>query len=90
MTPFNPGTVWLTTPRCTPAWIALLDLLDDDQDHDLLDVRQVMLDTADLAPRTITHHLRSASRRGWITIRRGKVHLRNRDLIEKALGEATP
>lgn len=82
---FKPGTVWLTTPRTAPAWIAALDFLTDNQWHALLDIRQVMLGASDLAPRTISNHLRSASRRGWITIRRGKVRLRNRQLIEGAL-----
>lgn len=82
---FNPGTVWLITPRTRDAWTAALDLLDDNEPHDLLDLRQVMHDTGDLAHRTITNHLRSASRRGWITLRRGKVRLRDRGLIETAL-----
>lgn len=87
MTTFNPGTVWLTTPRTAPAWTAALHLLEDNQWHDLLDLRQAMHDAADLAPRTITTHLRSAARRGWITFRRGKVQLRNREAIEAALDE---
>lgn len=82
---FNPGTVWLITPRTAPAWTAALDLLDDNRAHDLLDLRQVMLDASDLAPRTINNHLRSATRRGWISTRRGTVRLRDRQLVEAAL-----
>lgn len=82
---FNPGTTWFITNRTHPAWTAALDLLDDEKPHDLLDVRQAMLGATDLAPRTVANHLRSASRRGWISIRRGKVRLRNRQLVEDAL-----
>ena len=82
---FNPGTTWLLTPRTRPAWIALLDLLDDDQWHPTTDVAQAMKNAADLADRTIHNHLRSAGRRGWITTRRGRTRLRNRNHIEQAL-----
>lgn len=90
MTTFNPGTTWLITPRTHHAWTAVLTLLDDEQPHDLLDVRRAMIDAGDLAPRTISNHLRSAVRRRWITARRGKVRLRNRDLLEAALDAVDP
>lgn len=85
MTHFNPGTVWLVTPRTAPAWTAVLDLLNDTEWHDVGDLAQVMRDTADLADRTIKTHLRSASRRGWIQTRGNRARLRNRELIEAAL-----
>jgi hypothetical protein len=87
-TTYNPGTVWLTTPRSTPAWTAAAALLDDNQWHprqDLIDAMQA----AGLARRTIHHHLRSASQRGWIRQHRGKVKLRDRHALDAALGGAT-
>lgn len=84
---FAPGTIWLITPRTAPAWTAVLHLLYDDQWHSLTDVADAMRTTANLAPTTIRHHLRSAGRRGWITTRRGRVKLRDRDLIETALDQ---
>lgn len=85
MTDFRPGTRWLTTPRTAPAWRATIDLLDDNQWHPVEIIAQAMRDTADLAPRTIKAHLRSASRRGWIRLSHGRVQLRDRSLIEAAL-----
>jgi hypothetical protein len=85
MTTFNPGTTWLITNRTRPAWTAALDLLDDDQWHETTELAQTMRNTAELADRTIATHLRSASRRGWITKRRGRVKLRSRTLVEQAL-----
>lgn len=86
--PHNPGTTWLLTDRCRPAWIAVLDLLDDGHWHDTTDVHDAMWRAANLAPRTIENHLRSAGRRGWITRRNKRIRLRDRDAIEQALGGA--
>lgn len=82
---FNPGTTWLITPRTTPAWTAALHILDDNNWHPTQDLADAMHAAGDLAPRTITNHLRSASRRSWITNRRGRTKLRDRDLLEAAL-----
>lgn len=82
---FNPGTTWLVTARTQPAWTAVLDLLADGQWHETTDVHDVMWRAANLAPSTIEHHLRSASRRGWITRRRKRVLLLNHEAIEAAL-----
>ncbi|AIY17760.2 hypothetical protein KR76_15125 [Pimelobacter simplex] len=49
-----------------------------------------MRNTADLNDQTIRNHLRSASRRGWITTRRGRTRLRDRNLIETALNATDP
>ncbi|GEB13565.1 hypothetical protein GUY44_07030 [Pimelobacter simplex] len=87
---FSTGSQWLLTPRCRPAWIAILDLLDDDQWHPTTDLAQLMRNTADLNDQTIRNHLRSASRRGWITTRRGRTRLRDRNLIETALNATDP
>jgi hypothetical protein len=76
---------WLLTPRCKPAWIAASDLLSDGQWHSEHDLEQVMRAAADLAPRTIENHLRSASARRWITREGRRIRLRDRDALEAAL-----
>lgn len=78
-------TTWLLTPRCRPAWTAVLHLLDDNQWHPTSEVTAAMRAAANLAPSTITNHLRAAGRRRWIQQRRGRVRLRDRFLLEQAL-----
>jgi hypothetical protein len=80
--------LWLLTPRCTPAWHAVLHLLDDDQWHATTDVAQAMRNASDLADSTIHNQLREAGRRQWISNKRGRTRLRNRELIEAALSTA--
>lgn len=84
---FNPGTVWLITDRTRDAWTAVLHLLADNQWHAYADVHDAMWRASNLADQTINNHLRSASRRGWITSRRKRIKLRDRHLIEAALDE---
>lgn len=76
MTTFRSGSVWLLTPRTTPAWTAVHDLLADGHWHPTTDVAKLMHDVADLADRTIDHHLRSASARRWITRRGDRIRMR--------------
>lgn len=80
-----PSGRWLVTTRTTPAWHAVLDLLDNDQWHPRTDVEHAMKTTADLHPTTVRGLLRSASRRGWIRMHRGRIRLRNAHLIEADL-----
>lgn len=84
--PFNHGTTWLITERTAPAWAAVLNLLNDGQWHHRADIYQAMRETANLADQTINNHLKSASRRGWITTRDDLVKVRNTDLIRHHLG----
>lgn len=84
----NPGTTWLLTPRCRPAWIAALNILDDDQWHPIEDVVQAMRDASTMASRTIENHFASAGRRRWIERRRGRIRLRDRAAFEAALDAA--
>lgn len=77
--------LWLITPRTRPAWVEALRLLDDGNWHDITELHQVMHDAADLAPRTIANHLRTAGHRRWITRNGNRIRIRDRHLIEAAL-----
>lgn len=87
---FRPGSVWLITERTAPAWTALLATFNDNQWHDQTQFEQLMRNTARLADRTITNHLRSASRRGWIKRSQGLTKITRPDLIQAALNETQP
>lgn len=87
---FNSGTVWLITPRTHPAWTATLDLLSDHQWHPRTDITRAMRAAADLADRTIDHHLRAASCRRWIQQSRNRIRIRDRAALEQALDSMEP
>lgn len=82
---YKSGAVWLVTERTAPAWQAALDLLVDGP-KPIEEVAAVMREASALHPQTIDKHLKSASRRGWISNRRGTVTLRREDLIRADLG----
>lgn len=77
-------SLWLITNRTHPAWDAIWRLLNDGHWHPRTEVVELMHQTG-LAPRTIDNHLRSASRRGWITQSRGRVKVRDSHAIDAAL-----
>lgn len=83
--PRTTGGRWLVTPRTAPAWQSILDLLDDNHWHPRSEVEHLLATNANLASRTIASYLNSASARGWINIRRGRIRLRHAHLIEADL-----
>lgn len=74
--------VWLITDNTREAWTNVLKLLADNHPHHVDEITTAM---DELAPRTIDNHLRSASRRGWITRQGDHISLRSKALIEGAL-----
>jgi hypothetical protein len=75
-------------PRSTPAWDAAINYLDDDQWHPIPELLTAMLDASDLSRRTVQNYLASASRRGWVRRKRGKVKIRDRHALDAALDSA--